>query len=57
MEILLEILGCNLDNFNPKIFHIIGVKVLECFYYHRNEIYTRLYEYMTGRTKDPKTDR
>jgi hypothetical protein len=52
METLLEVLGNNNEKLNPKIFYDIGVKILERFYYSRTQIYDRLYECMTGRSKD-----
>lgn len=52
MEVLLEILSNNLIQFNPQIIHAIGVKILECYYCQREEIYNRLYETMTGRSRD-----
>lgn len=52
MEILLEILGHNLPMLEPKAFFIIGVKILECFYCSRDQVYDRLYESFTGRTRD-----
>jgi len=55
VEILLEILGHNTE-LESKIFYLISVKILECFYCMRDEIYNRLYESITGRTKD-KNDR
>lgn len=52
MEILLELLGNNNDDLDPKIFYFIGVKILECFYYSREEIYDSLHETLTGRTRE-----
>ena len=57
MEILLEILDKNNPELESKIFYLIGCKVLECFYCLRDEIYSRLYESITGRTRDPTIDR
>jgi hypothetical protein len=57
MEILLEILGSNEPTLEPKIFYLIGVRIMEYFYYARDEIYSRLFEAVTGRTRDLSTDR
>ncbi|CAF0749951.1 unnamed protein product [Brachionus calyciflorus] len=56
IEILLEILGHNVENAEPKALYIIAVQILECFYMARDDIYNRLYESFTGRTKE-KYDR
>lgn len=52
MEILLEILGHNMPELEPKAFYLIAVRLLEIFYCTRDEIYNRLYESFTGRTRD-----
>ena len=52
MEILLVILAKNLPEINSTILKAIGIKVLECFFCDRARIYDRLYESMTGRTRD-----
>jgi hypothetical protein len=60
IEILLEILNVNNDNMiglDTNIIHLIAMKVLECFYCEREHIYDRLYESMTGRSRDSNDDR
>jgi hypothetical protein len=60
VEILLEILNVNNDNMiglDTNIIHLIAMKVLECFYCEREHIYDRLYESMTGRSRDSSDDR
>lgn len=52
MEILLEISSKNLPQIETKILKLIGTKILECFYCQRENIYDRLYESMTGRSRD-----
>lgn len=52
MELLLEILKNNLVQINSQILHAIGVKIIESYYCQREEIYDRLYETMTGRSRD-----
>ncbi len=52
MEVLLEVLEHNEPQIESKILRAIGINVLECFYCEREDIYDRLYESMTGRSRD-----
>jgi hypothetical protein len=47
METILEILGKNAPNLEPKVFYLIGIKIIECFYCYRKRIYEKLYELFT----------
>lgn len=57
VEILLEVLGHNEPEIEISVFYLIACKVLEAFYYQRRDIYDRLYECFTGRTRETKSDR
>ena len=57
MELLLEVLGHNEPEFEIKIIYMISCRLLEGFYFFREKIYSRLYEFFTGRTRETKTDR
>ncbi len=52
MEVLLEVLGHNEPQVDVRILRAVGVKLLECFHCQRGQIYDRLYESMTGRSRD-----
>ena len=52
MEVLLEVLGHNEPQVDVRILRAVGVKLLEGFYCQRGQIYDRLYESMTGRSRD-----
>lgn len=56
IETMLEILGHNIENVQPEALFIVANRLLECFYYTREEIFDRLHESFTGRSKD-KSDR
>lgn len=52
VETLLEILGHNLKNSQPKALYIISIRLLESFYFCKEQIYKRLYESFSGKAKD-----
>lgn len=52
MQVLLAALSNNCKDLNINILFTIANKVFECFYCQRDEIYDRLYESMTGRSRD-----
>lgn len=49
IETLLEILGHNLKNSEPKILYIVTIRLLERFYYAKEKIYEKLYQSITGK--------
>ena len=51
-QVLLEVLANNCRDVNIEILATIANKVLESFYCQRDAIYSRLYESMTGRSRD-----
>lgn len=49
VETLLEILGHNLKNSEPKALYIVAIRLLESFYFAKEKIYEKLYESITGK--------
>ena len=53
VEILIEVLGRKLPaDWISERFYLICVSVMYKYYNYRNQIYTKLYETISGRTKD-----
>lgn len=48
MELLLEVLANNQSDIDASLLHSAGVKILECFYYAREEIVPKLYEFYSN---------
>lgn len=52
LETLLEILGHNLKNSEPKVLYIIAIRLLESFYFSKEIIYQTLFESYSHKSKD-----
>jgi hypothetical protein len=52
MELLLEVLAKNRTDIDVSLLHSAGVKILECFYYAREEIVPKLYLFYTNNNSD-----
>ena len=52
IQVLIEVLAKNSPELKFNVVYVVADKVLECFYLQREQIYDRLYETMTGRSRD-----
>ena len=52
LGILIEALADKVEKVDPKVFHLIGVRILEGFYYSRTEIFSKLFKHIMGHSRD-----